>query len=125
MPYLSMAKWLCLVVFFFSSRRRHTRYIGDWSSDVCSSDLARQFGQRRALDHVAVVGALGHDEPSIFGARGMILRALVPDCDAHEIRVLGLRSVPFEEAVRQLVVLQLLVDVAMSVLVDEEHRVAG
>src|SRR5437879_13590586 len=26
-------------IFFFSSRRRHTRYIGDWSSDVCSSDL--------------------------------------------------------------------------------------
>src|SRR5262250_3438468 len=25
--------------FFFSSRRRHTRYLGDWSSDVCSSDL--------------------------------------------------------------------------------------
>src|SRR5436189_4867401 len=25
--------------FFFSSRRRHTRYIVDWSSDVCSSDL--------------------------------------------------------------------------------------
>src|SRR5437879_7106128 len=28
-----------LAIFFFSSRRRHTRYIGDWSSDVCSSDL--------------------------------------------------------------------------------------
>src|SRR5207248_9736098 len=28
-------------VFFFSSRRRHTRSYGDWSSDVCSSDLAR------------------------------------------------------------------------------------
>ena len=27
--------------FFFSSRRRHTRYIGDWSSDVCSSDLSK------------------------------------------------------------------------------------
>src|SRR5207248_7209732 len=26
-------------VFFFSSRRRHTRSYGDWSSDVCSSDL--------------------------------------------------------------------------------------
>src|SRR5437764_3204159 len=26
--------------FFFSSRRRNTRYIGDWSSDVCSSDLS-------------------------------------------------------------------------------------
>src|SRR6266480_5493119 len=31
---------LCLlVVFFFSSRRRHTRLTCDWSSDVCSSDL--------------------------------------------------------------------------------------
>src|SRR5205814_2904867 len=27
------------VVFFFSSRRRHTRCLSDWSSDVCSSDL--------------------------------------------------------------------------------------
>src|SRR5207248_6325415 len=29
--------------FFFSSRRRHTRSYGDWSSDVCSSDLWRLF----------------------------------------------------------------------------------
>src|SRR3712207_8030657 len=28
-----------LIFFFFSSRRRHTRYWRDWSSDVCSSDL--------------------------------------------------------------------------------------
>src|ERR1035441_10950038 len=28
-----------LVSFFFSSRRRHTRFLSDWSSDVCSSDL--------------------------------------------------------------------------------------
>src|SRR5258705_13830478 len=27
-------------MFFFSSRRRHTRCLSDWSSDVCSSDLA-------------------------------------------------------------------------------------
>src|SRR5690606_39987039 len=27
------------VLFFFSSRRRHTRFSRDWSSDVCSSDL--------------------------------------------------------------------------------------
>src|SRR5256885_12858288 len=27
-------------LFFFSSRRRHTRLQGDWSSDVCSSDLS-------------------------------------------------------------------------------------
>src|SRR3989440_8524351 len=30
---------LCVVFFFFSSRRRHTRSDRDWSSDVCSSDL--------------------------------------------------------------------------------------
>src|SRR2546430_11908752 len=32
-----------IVCFFFSSRRRHTRFDCDWSSDVCSSDL--QAGQ--------------------------------------------------------------------------------
>src|SRR2546426_11784207 len=31
--------------FFFSSRRRHTRLQGDWSSDVCSSDLKVEMGQ--------------------------------------------------------------------------------
>src|SRR5256885_2990579 len=31
----------CRGIFFFSSRRRHTRLQGDWSSDVCSSDLDR------------------------------------------------------------------------------------
>src|SRR6266581_1376358 len=35
--------------FFFSSRRRHTRWTGDWSSDVCSSDL-------REVEDVHLVG---------------------------------------------------------------------
>src|SRR5437867_8906912 len=30
-----------MFTFFFSSRRRHTRSYGDWSSDVCSSDLLK------------------------------------------------------------------------------------
>src|SRR5260370_42329755 len=30
---------MAVVFFFFSSRRRHTRFKCDWSSDVCSSDL--------------------------------------------------------------------------------------
>src|SRR5258707_8562254 len=30
---------MLFIFFFFSSRRRHTRYWRDWSSDVCSSDL--------------------------------------------------------------------------------------
>src|SRR2546430_3823475 len=33
------------VFFFFSSRRRHTRFDCDWSSDVCSSDLLRKLKQ--------------------------------------------------------------------------------
>src|SRR6266481_2596612 len=35
----------CICVFFFSSRRRHTRWNCDWSSDVCSSDLDEAFWQ--------------------------------------------------------------------------------
>src|SRR5690625_5800857 len=40
------------LVFFFSGRRRHTRWPRDWSSDVCSSDLPLEVDQqaaRRAL----------------------------------------------------------------------------
>src|SRR5438093_6157687 len=33
----------CSCFFFFSSRRRHTRLVSDWSSDVCSSDLVFVF----------------------------------------------------------------------------------
>src|SRR2546426_8394317 len=36
--------------FFFSSRRRHTRLQGDWSSDVCSSDLSPA-----ALETLAII----------------------------------------------------------------------
>src|SRR3989440_7023385 len=47
------------ILFFFSSRRRHTRSDRDWSSDVCSSDLAAavrqafQCRQRNLYDFVA------------------------------------------------------------------------
>src|SRR5690348_18117489 len=44
-------------MFFFSSRRRHTRWTGDWSSDVCSSDL-----------RVAVVAAIGDGRGPQVGA---------------------------------------------------------
>src|SRR5438309_11223670 len=33
---------MSICIFFFSSRRRHTRWNCDWSSDVCSSDLSSQ-----------------------------------------------------------------------------------
>src|SRR3712207_8060298 len=34
---------------FFSSRRRHTRYWRDWSSDVCSSDLLLTFEHKQSI----------------------------------------------------------------------------
>src|SRR3712207_7762751 len=43
--------------FFFSSRRRHTRYWRDWSSDVCSSDLEghrKVWARLRAMDGIRV-----------------------------------------------------------------------
>src|SRR6516162_10618236 len=51
--------------FFFSSRRRHTRLQGDWSSDVCSSDLAAggsvacSIGCQIAIDLVNERGGVG------------------------------------------------------------------
>src|SRR5207249_7137062 len=54
--------------FFFSSRRRHTRSKRDWSSDVCSSDLARNAAEKRpqreeanrGREHPACAEAIGH-----------------------------------------------------------------
>src|SRR6267378_7323171 len=48
--------------FFFSSRRRHTRSLRDWSSDVCSSDLllfetARKFDRAAEYFRLAAVNA--------------------------------------------------------------------
>src|SRR5262245_65168967 len=49
--YVISCVWFVVVVlfFFFSSRRRHTRCLSDWSSDVCSSDLAGPLGARWRL----------------------------------------------------------------------------
>src|SRR6266487_6216753 len=49
-----------LSFFFFSSRRRHTRWTGDWSSDVCSSDLSVLPAQRgRAIGFVITIMTVG------------------------------------------------------------------
>src|SRR5205814_3766276 len=53
--------------FFFSSRRRHTRCLSDWSSDVCSSDLGRRpeaGGKAEALLPATCVG----DGDAVLGA---------------------------------------------------------
>src|SRR2546421_9620828 len=60
-PHLSLSSVLnasYALVFFFSSRRRHTRSDRDWSSDVCSSDLG---GHIRSVNSRGVVAVSGKD----------------------------------------------------------------
>src|SRR2546427_8527616 len=47
--------------FFFSSRRRHTRFDCDWSSDVCSSDL-NEPGERAVIDSIVNAFLVAHPE---------------------------------------------------------------
>src|SRR5690606_40809446 len=51
--------------FFFSSRRRHTRFSRDWSSDVCSSDLGFDFAAVGL--HIGGVFSVGDPELLSFG----------------------------------------------------------
>src|SRR5262245_63608473 len=67
-----------LLVFFFSSRRRHTRCLSDWSSDVCSSDLVflrGQAGERFCVRNsgvTAVVEGVG-DHGCEYMTKGLVL----------------------------------------------------
>src|SRR5256886_8734769 len=62
---------------FFSSRRRHTRFDCDWSSDVCSSDLIEGAAHflaarvRHDAETAVLAAALhdGHEGPRAFGPR--------------------------------------------------------
>src|SRR5204862_1093798 len=45
-------------VFFFSGRRRHTRSLRDWSSDVCSSDLTALDKRAEPVEQLGVARAL-------------------------------------------------------------------
>src|SRR6266487_6615876 len=61
--------------FFFSSRRRHTRWTGDWSSDVCSSDLtAAKLGRLLGVDAI-IIGSItqfGRDDKKLGVGGGKI-----------------------------------------------------
>src|SRR5262249_58747683 len=46
-------------MFFFSSRRRHTRLVSDWSSDVCSSDLRWGTGLPRQFQYEKTQSRIG------------------------------------------------------------------
>src|SRR5690606_41029613 len=66
-------------VFFFSSRRRHTRFSRDWSSDVCSSDLRLHLSiERNAVrSRLEAIGrgARGSTGPPAGGGRRAVAGA--------------------------------------------------
>src|SRR5690625_7121515 len=63
---------LRLVLFFFSGRRRHTRWPRDWSSDVCSSDLPTALILGNEKDGVSVRAASLADGHVIIPMLGMV-----------------------------------------------------
>src|SRR2546426_229797 len=88
-----------LAFFFFSSRRRHTRLQGDWSSDVCSSDLPPWFGPSgwpsRARTSGTTPGSGSVAEPGLVGmapGSGEIMMPPVSVC--HQVSTIGQRSPP-------------------------------
>src|SRR2546426_3354824 len=75
--------------FFFSSRRRHTRLQGDWSSDVCSSDLYY-------ADITAAIDAIGAPVLLVGHSTGGLVGSLYAHEGARrgEVKALWLNS-PF------------------------------
>src|SRR5437660_7845504 len=79
-------KFVYRLLFFFSSRRRYTRWPRDWSSDVCSSDLFRKdFAARITSDRAAKIPKREEPLPDIIAELApsfinLCLRALNGGC---------------------------------------------
>src|SRR5437867_12769399 len=71
-------------MFFFSSRRRHTRSYGDWSSDVCSSDL-RVGGETMKI---AACFTQGDSDYLFVGRNGLFYDRAGRDWDATITRII-------------------------------------
>src|SRR6267143_1189787 len=101
--------------FFFSRRRRHTRWNCDWSSDVCSSDLERRSAERRG--RVAELICRWH-----LRLRGWRIVARGWRCPSGEIDILARRG-------RVLAVIEVksrpdLATAALSVVPRQRRRIA-
>src|SRR5260370_13635782 len=69
---------MCVGFFFFSSRRRHTRFKCDWSSDVCSSDLELRARVRDSLQQHG-----GVDESAFAKLAGLLQYIDGDYCDTN------------------------------------------
>src|SRR5947209_13678122 len=126
--------WKFLVFFFFSSRRRHTRYWRDWSSDVCSSDLLMKIGQghvrrpagvdrRHELVEVAVDAGQRSESRTVDlgNLRRQVTQGRTPQVRRHRHPALG--GAPLKQS--QLVKLQVDLDLSAPPGGVERRSAAG
>src|SRR3712207_9525201 len=84
-----------IMIFFFSSRRRHTRYWRDWSSDVCSSDLGdhRQPERQRRGKGGRRIDRSGYDAGKrvkgkkrhvLVDTQGLLMQAIIHAADIQD-----------------------------------------
>src|SRR5437867_11955378 len=85
--------------FFFSSRRRHTSSYGDWSSDVCSSDLRSKPFFTLAEDWTWIQNATKEKASENYGAR--LLLDNWPTRLLREAEMLESRVIPAHSQLRQ------------------------
>src|SRR5947207_4675080 len=83
---------LNIIFFFFSSRRRHTRSLCDWSSDVCSSDLRdheviRMIEIEYSMKCLHKIGRIAPVDLRIqcAEAKGLLLRVADPDRGVNDL----------------------------------------
>src|SRR2546426_7749887 len=84
--YYQLLSYMICGFFFFSSRRRHTRLQGDWSSDVCSSDLSLELKPGDALIFFTdgVVEAFNEAGEEFGNERWLSAIRSLPDWDASQ-----------------------------------------
>src|SRR5256885_5182900 len=127
--------------FFFSSRRRHTRLQGDWSSDVCSSDLLSPFfvaqfpnrilnihpsllpsfpgleSQRQALEYgVKFAGCTVHFVDENLDAGPIVIQAVVAVEDQDTEESLSARILKEEHRVYSQ---------AVKIVLEEKYKMVG
>src|SRR5256885_11972521 len=89
-----MVRWMLGCLFFFSSRRRHTRLQGDWSSDVCSSDL---YGCRSIVEELHKGMKTGCGIETLQFTTEAALQPAIALLSVVAVFLLGLRDARSEE----------------------------
>src|SRR5256886_17466599 len=115
-----------IVWFFFSSRRRHTRFDCDWSSDVCSSDLETQGGPGGHL--VRQPGPEGVAQ-RFLPTRGKALRRNEIRVAVHRVRLRGGQRESWRRTVetgpKKILTIQRVVEAALALVQFGGERIAA